>query len=57
MSVSCFWCCLSLLGANNGLKLILNVEQYEYMRGPESDAGIKVNKQSPCICHVACGTL
>ena len=23
--------------------MVLNVEQYEYMRGPQNDAGIKVN--------------
>ena len=32
-------------GPQNGLSLILNVEQYEYMRGPQIDAGVKVNKQ------------
>ncbi len=30
-------------GQNSGLSLVLNVEQYEYMRGPQNDAGIKVN--------------
>ena len=25
------------------LSLILNVEQYEHMRGPQNDAGLKVN--------------
>ena len=29
-------------GSSVGLSLVLNVEQYEYMRGPNSDAGIKV---------------
>ena len=29
-------------GTGFGLSLILNVEQYEYMRGPQNDAGIKV---------------
>ena len=32
------------LGSRNGLSLILNVEQYEYMRGPQDDAGIKVRE-------------
>ena len=30
-------------GSTSGLSLVLNVEQYEYMRGPQNDAGIKVN--------------
>ena len=30
-------------GAKRGLSLLLNVEQYEHMRGPETDAGVKVN--------------
>ncbi|CAI9741142.1 degenerin del-10 [Octopus vulgaris] len=29
-------------GAENGLRLILNVEQYEYMPGPNNAAGIKI---------------
>ena len=29
-------------GSRFGLSLTLNIEQYEYMRGPQSDAGIKV---------------
>ena len=33
--------CIS--GSSSGLSLILNVEQYEYMRGPQNDAGVKVN--------------
>ena len=35
---SCF------LGSKNGLSLILNVEQYEYMKGPQTDAGVKVSE-------------
>ena len=31
------------LGLSNGLSLILNVEQYEYMKGPQNDAGVKVS--------------
>ena len=31
-----------ILGSSVGLSLILNVEQYEYMRGPQNDAGVKV---------------
>ena len=30
-------------GSHSGLKLVLNVEQYEHMRGPQNDAGVKVN--------------
>ena len=30
-------------GFNNALRLLLNVEQYEIMRGPQIDAGVKVN--------------
>ena len=30
-------------GSRSGLSLLLNVEQYEHMRGPQSDAGVKVN--------------
>lgn len=29
-------------GARFGLRLTLNIEQYEYMLGPNTDAGIKV---------------
>lgn len=29
-------------GSRYGLELILNVEQYEHMRGPQNDAGAKV---------------
>ena len=35
-----------MTGATNGLSLILNVEQYEYMRGPQTDAGVKVSIHS-----------
>lgn len=31
-----------ILGVENGLKLRLNVEQYEYMPGPHDAAGIKI---------------
>ena len=30
-------------GARFGLRLTLNIEQYEYMIGPNTDAGIKVH--------------
>lgn len=29
-------------GSSSGLSLILNIEEYEYMNGPKSDAGVKV---------------
>ena len=29
-------------GSNNALTLLLNVERYEIMRGPQIDAGVKV---------------
>ncbi len=32
-------------GLRAGLSLVLNVEQYEYMRGPQNDAGVKVRKK------------
>ncbi len=35
-------------GSNAGLSLVLNVEQYEYMRGPQNDAGIKVSFRFRC---------
>ena len=30
------------VGRKAGLTLVLNVEQYEYMKGPQDDAGVKV---------------
>ena len=33
-------------GPNNALTLQLNVEQYEIMRGPQFDAGVKVTNTS-----------
>ena len=30
-------------GSSFGLQLVLNIEQYEYMDGPHTDAGIKVS--------------
>ncbi len=32
----------SFSGARFGLRVTLNIEQYEYMIGPNTDAGIKV---------------
>ncbi len=34
--------CILCLGSGGGLRLTLNVEQYEYMPGPHSGAGIKM---------------
>ena len=37
------WRCLFVfVGAEFGLRLTMNIEQYEYMPGPNSDAGVKV---------------
>jgi len=44
-----------MLGSRFGLSLTLNIEQYEYMKGPQNDAGIKVVNQlclSPKGDHV-----
>ncbi len=30
------------VGADRGLHLTLNIEQYEYMKGPSAGAGIKI---------------
>ncbi|KAJ8316928.1 hypothetical protein KUTeg_004832 [Tegillarca granosa] len=35
------------LGAKSGLKLILNIEQYEYMPGPHEAAGVKILLHEP----------
>ena len=32
-------------GSNSGLNLVLNVEQYEFMRGPQNVAGVRVCNQ------------
>ena len=29
-------------GPSGGLKLLLNIEKYEHMRGPNMDSGVKV---------------
>ena len=34
--------CVIFSGSSNGLSVTINIEQYEYMRGPQNDAGIKV---------------
>ena len=42
-------------GVSAGLGLVLNVEQYEYMRGSQKAAGVKVNQQYSLIelnCHL-----
>ncbi len=36
------------IGAGFGLQLTLNIEQYEYIQGPSTDAGIKVCARNPC---------
>lgn len=37
-----FLLCHIFAGSDNGLNLLLNVEQYEYMPGPNDAAGVKV---------------
>ena len=34
-------------GSNSGLKLELNIEQYEFMKGPNDGAGIKILVHEP----------
>ena len=42
-SLHCFIIIINIVpGSRFGLGLTMNIEQYEYMRGPQSDAGIKV---------------
>ncbi len=39
-------------GSQFGLRLVLNIEQYEYVRGPSTDAGVKVSLQdSTSVCR------
>ena len=42
-NLNCVWIYFEIvLGARFGLRLTLNIEQYEYMIGPNTDAGLKV---------------
>ena len=34
--------CIIVVGADRGLRLHLNIEQYEYMTGPNTGAGLKI---------------
>ena len=34
--------CVVVVGADRGLRLHLNIEQYEYMTGPNTGAGLKI---------------
>ena len=43
---ACLLCC-SFSGSSNGLRLLLNIEQYEYMVGPNEAAGIKMLLHDP----------
>ena len=36
-------------GSTFGLKLVINMESYEYMSGPHSDSGIKVVNLDPLV--------
>lgn len=44
--IDCVLCVTQLLSLNTGsgfgLSLVLNIEQYQYMTGPQDEAGIKV---------------
>ncbi len=46
-TVRCAKSAYSDAGSGSALSLILNMEQYEYMRGPQNDAGVKVRV---CVC-------
>ena len=37
------WSSYTFVGAGSGLRLVINIEDYEYMAGPYSNAGIKVS--------------
>ena len=39
------------LGSEGGLRLHLNIEQYEYMKGPNSGAGLKMQVHNPDENH------
>ena len=39
--------CGCVAGSGNGLTLLLNIEQYEYMPGPSASAGIKFLLHEP----------
>ena len=39
--------CLIYSGVDSGLRLTLNVEQYEYMAGPHDAAGVKILLHEP----------
>lgn len=46
----CFWI---NTGADRGLQVLINVEQYEYMLGPNPGAGVKIlvheNQEVPSV--------
>ena len=44
-----------IAGSRFGLSLTLNIEQYDYMIGPQSDAGIKVGTGPGPACSVDYG--
>ena len=46
------YCSMHLLiipfsGSRNGLSLVLNIESYEYMAGPNNEAGVKLYLHKP----------
>jgi len=38
---------LYFIGSRNGLSLVLNIESYDYMPGPNSEAGVKMYLHTP----------
>ena len=35
------------IGSRNGLSVVLNIESYEYMAGPNNEAGVKLYLHNP----------
>ena len=38
-------------GPFGGLRLLLNIEMYEHMKGPNMDSGVKVSRLIYCITN------
>ena len=43
-------------GARYGLSLVLNTEQYEYSRGPQTDAGVQTASDGSRLGSTLCTT-
>lgn len=61
MYLTCICVCLTLFeGADSGIQLLLNIEQYEYVKIRSVDAGVKVgvcfldNMHSFVQSHIVC---